>query len=536
MALRELAVTLSMLLAKDLCFGKSPTEAFYESKLFHTIQLAQVFSDSKTFADASPLIPLREIEEIYKKESKNPNFNQLEFTQKYFRFAAPTADISLHKQSIRDRIRSLWHILERPRDKLDQFSNLVPLPFPYIVPGGRFKEVYYWDSYFTILGLAEDHKYELIKNIADNFAYLINTIGFIPNSNRSYHLTRSQPPFFSLIVELLADIKGSHEVLTKYLPQLEKEYTFWMQGKEKLKKPGDQAHRTVMLANGLVLNRYWDEQNTPRPESYFEDIETYKLTHQKNQAAVYRDIRSACESGWDFSSRWLLDQKSLQTIYTSQILPVDLNALLFHLEGLLERIYLLKGDQTKAKEFRDLAAARQSSFKPGGVFWSEATKFFHDWDLGKQKPTSSLHLAGSFPLYLNLATKAQAEKAVKTIENNFLRSGGYQTTNTISGQQWDAPNGWAPLQWVVFKALRNYGFDQLAISGAKRWLNRVESVYQQTGKLYEKYNVLEEKSVGSGGEYPTQDGFGWTNGVFVALSSELERLGGGGDHLRPNLR
>src|SRR6185436_17460113 len=166
-------------------------------------------------------------------------------------------------------IKSLWKILRREPDSPVKGSSLLALPYPYIVPGGRFREIYYWDSYFTMLGLMESGETDMIENMIKNFAYLIETYGHIPNGNRSYYIGRSQPPFFAAMVQLLASIKGD-DVYVSFLPALTREYTFWMDGASKL-KAGQTYRRVVKLKDGTILNRYWDDSNVPRQESWRED-------------------------------------------------------------------------------------------------------------------------------------------------------------------------------------------------------------------------------------------------------------------------
>lgn len=185
-------------------------------------------------------------------------------------------------------------MLARLADAGGQFSSLVPLPHPYIVPGGRFREVYYWDSYFTMLGLQEDGQTTLIRHILDNFAYLIGKYGFVPNGNRTYYLTRSQPPFFSLMVGLLAQSEGD-SVLVRYQAPLLREYAYWMAGADSLAL--GQANRTaVKMPSGQVLNRYWDASDQPREESYVEDV-TATRTSKQPAATFYRNVRAAAASG-----------------------------------------------------------------------------------------------------------------------------------------------------------------------------------------------------------------------------------------------
>ena len=181
-----------------------------------------------------------------------------------------------------------------------------------------------------MLGLRASGRIDMIESMVENFSYLIDKVGHIPNGNRSYYVGRSQPPFYSLMVKLLSDEKGLG-MLVKHLPYLKKEYDFWMNGNEKLTAENNALHRVVLMPNGEILNRFWDENNTPRPESYKEDVE---LSHQSTQepSVLFRHLRAAAESGWDFSSRWFRETDSFASIHTTDIIPIDLNCLLYHLE------------------------------------------------------------------------------------------------------------------------------------------------------------------------------------------------------------
>ena len=204
-------------------------QIFELSPLFEDVQLQKVFVDGKTFVDCIPKTSMNEILIAYEKEKQADGFDLKQFVLTHFEppkaFAADVQTAS----SVEQHIEQLWDVLTRQPDEAG--GSLIPLPNAYVVPGGRFGEVYYWDSYFTMLGLHASGRFEMIENMVKNFAHLIHSTGFIPNGNRTYYLGRSQPPFFSLMVQLLASIKGK-EVLMEYLPALEKEYAFWMNGKE----------------------------------------------------------------------------------------------------------------------------------------------------------------------------------------------------------------------------------------------------------------------------------------------------------------
>lgn len=478
--------------------------------LFVDVQAARIFPDSKTFVDCVPRRDPAAIVGDYVRAKSNP---ALRFSLKLFvasNFVLPDTSASTYitgDKNIVEHMNSLWTVLERKSDSLRHGSSLLPLPHAYIVPGGRFREIYYWDSYFTLLGLKESKRYDLIESMVNNFAYLISEYGHVPNGNRSYYLSRSQPPFFSLMIELLAELKGP-EVYVRYQPALEKEYDYWMD------KSGQTRH-LVRMPDGTFLNRYWDQLAIPRQESYREDVSLARGLPSSKQNTLFRDLRSAAESGWDFSSRWFLKGGSLQTIQTTSLVPVDLNCLLYHLEKTLAKSYALSGSNVKANYLSKTAEQRKRSINR--YCWSSTAGWYVDYHIVTKKSSTSLTLAGMFPFFLRLSDEVKFAKARLVLQNQFLKYGGLVTTLVNTGQQWDAPIGWAPLQWISIVGLEHYGEKKLPRTIAGRWYSLNTSVFLTTGKLMEKYDVVHRNKAGGGGEYPSQDGFGWTNGVLLAL-------------------
>jgi alpha,alpha-trehalase len=298
----------------------------------------------------------------------------------------------------------------------------------------------------------------------------------------------------------------------KYLPALEKEYDFWMKGKELLSNTNQSERRVVKMPNGNILNRYWDSNETPRPEAYKEDLEIAEHSSE-NAEKIFRHIRAAAESGWDFSSRWFKDGQNMTTIHTTDIIPIDLNCLLLNLERTLFRAFLLLDDNYSAKKFYNATKVREKAIKK--YCYSVELGFYFDYDFVEQQHTNSYSLAAVFPLFFEIANKFQATNVAKILKDQFLQEGGVITTTNHSGQQWDAPNGWAPLQYFTYEGLKRYGFDNLAHKVKTRWMETNETVYIQSGKMTEKYNVETPNIKAGGGEYPNQDGFGWTNGVMI---------------------
>src|SRR5437588_10354825 len=298
--------------------------------LFQAVQLSGIFPDSKTFVDARPLFPPSLIAARYDSARTVAGFDLRAFVERQFQLPQPVgagvAPGVSRSRTLEDHIPALWPVLTRPPDPADTPPSLIPVPHPYVVPGGRFREVYYWDSYFTMLGLVASGRTDLVRDMLDNFAYLVETVGHIPNGNRTYYLSRSQPPFFAAMVGLYATATDTTQAL-RYLDALEAEHAFWMDGAERL-GPGGAYARVVRLSDGSLLNRYWDDRAEPRPESYRPDYELAQALPQAQREAFYRNVRATAESGWDFSSRWMRDPKDLRTLETTDLVRVDLNRLL----------------------------------------------------------------------------------------------------------------------------------------------------------------------------------------------------------------
>src|SRR6266700_2119757 len=444
------------------------------SSLFQAVQLSGMFEDSKTFADARPRLAPAEITARYASARGAPQFNLRQFVEEDFELPRPVGEgfRSDTSQTMEQHIRALWPVLTRPPDSADARSSLIPLPNPYVVPGGRFREVYYWDSYFTMLGLIESGRTDLVKSILDNFAHLIVTVGHIPNGNRTYYLSRSQPPFFAPMVGLYARATDTARAL-QYLDALEAEHAFWMNGAERLAPGAGQAYRRVVRVSdgGPLLNRYWDDLPEPRPEAYRPDYEIAQTLPEARREPFYRNVKATAESGLDFSSRWMRDPKDLRSLETIELVPVDLNSLLYHAERTIAALRAFRGRAGDAEVARQFAQAAEDRRR-------------------------ALHAAAYDP------------------------ASGFVTTLIASGQQWDAPNGWPPLEWLTIEGVRRYGRADLAADARDRWLALNRRTYRSTGKMMEKYDVVDAHRRAGGGEYPTQDGFGWTNGVALALAAQ----------------
>jgi alpha,alpha-trehalase len=512
-------IALAALLAAAGCVS-TPTQqwpatpAQLYGDLFIDVQMARVFPDDKTFVDAVAKREPRDIVASYQRERQEPAFDLSAFVAREFTVQTPAASDfrTIPGQDVRSHIDRLWPVLTRePAQEVKYWSRL-PLPHHYVVPGGRFNEMYYWDSYFTMLGLQASGQHELVRSMCDNFAVLVERYGRIPNGNRSYYLSRSQPPFFASMVELLVARDGAG-AYSRYRTALQKEYDFWMEGSERLSI--GQAHRRVVrLSGGGILNRYWDDFATPREESYREDVATANAT-QRPKEEIYRNLRAAAESGWDFSSRWLADGKTLASIHTVDLIPVDLNSVLYQLEQTLASAYETTSP-ARAEEFRARAAARRAAIHR--YLWNPDAAVFTDYLWREGRPAAQMTAATVAPLFFGLASQEQAKAVAAAVNAQLLKAHGLVTTANTTGEQWDAPNGWAPLQWMAIEGFRRYGNNELADTIAQRWVKQNLVVFETSRKLVEKYDVTAVgTSAAGGGEYPLQDGFGWTNGVLRAL-------------------
>lgn len=500
---------------KDL---KSPDVDFGE--LFREVQLKNVFPDSKTFADCTPNADASIILKAYNEQKNQPNFDLKQFVND--NFTLPQGFENTYKSNPntppQQYLNDLWAKLIR---KPEGGGTLIRLRKSHPFAGLGEREMYYSDSYFAMLGLETAQKDSVIENMVINFAQLIQDFGHIPSGNRSYYLSRSQPPYFAIMVKLLTDLKKDKNVLIQAIPQIQKEYYYWMgiededkrkQTEEARKKVAKAHRKLVFLAKDATLNRYFDETQTPRAEAYREDVATAKKSGRKPEN-IYQDLRSGAESGWDFSSRWLRDGKSLETIHTTEIAPIDLNALLYQYEMILSEGYAATNSPAYAKSFIELANKRKSLIDK--YLWNEQAGFYFDYDFvaGKQKDVYSL--AGVYPLFFKMATPQQAEKVAKIIESRFLQTGGLMTTLNLTGLNYDGQNGFAAFHWVAIQGLRNYGFDDLANKIKTNWINTNLEVYKKTGKIFDKYDVLESsKIIGS------KEGFSTTNGVLTKFLSE----------------
>lgn len=352
----------------------------------------------------------------------------------------------------------------------------INLPNQSISPNHKYFSYtqYYWDTYFTVIGLVVQNKTELAKGMVDNLCFLFSKFGLIPARNTWLSLGRTQPPFLTRMAFEVYDAGGADETwLHRVLEVAEKEYNrVWTYG-QRYHKP-----------SGLSL---------------------FQPKHLRKLLTTY-------ESGWDVSTRFALGK--------THILPVDLNCLLYQYEIDFKRAARIKGDKKEAKFWQEKAQARQKQIDK--YFWSKRKGFYFDNDLKAKRVGTLKTLAGFYPLWCQTATKAQARNAVKHLKD-FEFDGGLAIVEKTPWlhRQWDYPNGWPPQQFIVITGLRNYGFHKEADRLTRKWLDLNLKIFEQTGELWEKYDVVKGE-IGLSGRYPTQPGFAWTNAIFVRLLHDLK--------------
>lgn len=383
-------------------------------------------------------------------------------------------------------------------------GTLLALPYPYTVPcvGEMFQELYYWDTYFTNLGLLTLGEITLARHNVDNMLWLVERYGFMPNGNRTYYLSRSQPPFLAQMVWELYEAQPDDVWLEKAYATLQKEYTFWQE--RRMTDKGLNAYKGYAVY----------EEDLDMLCEHFSARTGLPL---KNDMTIEekRDITLATfsffESGWDCNSRFL--------DAGHHYMAVDLNSLLYAMECRMADIaaVIAPADAVLWLERADVRRARMQQL------WSESDGLFVDRrdDTGT---FSAYHSAASvYPLYAGVATAEEAESTVRLLERLETPHGimaGVQEGSR--GCQWDHPNIWAPLQWIVYRGLQNYGYNEKARVLAQQYNGLIERCFEETGNFWEKYNGL--TGAVASNEYDAPPMMGWTAGVYIRFCKELGQL------------
>ena len=431
-----------------------------------------------------------------------------------------------------------------PQERIRK-PGLLYLPHPYVVPGGRFNEMYGWDSYFIIRGLIADGRRELARGIVENFFFEIDNYGAVLNANRTYYLTRSQPPFSTSMILAVFDGKdeGKKDLawLARAYEHAKTDYNLWTNGPK--------------FDTGTGLSRYFDFGEGPVPEigdhaDYYQTVADWLVKHPETKTdyltrerdkgaglalrvprcgkeacpksenvwltpAYYKSDRAMRESGFDISFRFGPFSGS-----TQEFAPVCLNSLLYKAETDLAEIATLLGKKDDVIGWRKRAELRKRAMTR--YLWEPKLGYFVDYNLKKKKQSTVLFASTFYPMWAGLATPEQAKLEMKQL-SELEQAGGLAMSDYESGLQWDKPYGWAPIQLIAVEGMRRYGYKADADRISRKFLTMVVQNWKKDGTIREKYNMITRTTDVdvSAGYSENVIGFGWTNGSFLALLGEL---------------
>ncbi|XP_055278471.1 trehalase [Moschus berezovskii] len=517
------------------------SQVYCHGEFLHQVQMAKLYQDDKQFVDmplsSAPdqvLKCFRELAQAY--NLSIPRQELQVFVQEHFRAVGQELqpwtpedwrDSPQFLQKILDpklrawaeQLHQLWkklgkkvkaEVLSHP----EQFS-LICSRQPFIVPGGRFVEFCYWDSYWVMEGLLLSEMPETVKGMLQNFLDLVQTYGHVPNGARVYYLQRSQPPLLTLMMHRYMAHTNDTTFLRDHIETLASELDFWTK------------NRSISVSSrgkSYIPNHYKVPYGGPRPEPYSKDAELAATLPEGNRDALLAELKAEAEPGWDFSSRWLVggpNPSLLSSIRTSKLLPVDLNAFLCQAEGLMSNFYSRLGNDSEATKYRNLLAQRMAALKD--VLWDEDKGAWFDYDLENEKKNLEFYPSNFAPLWAGcFSDPDDVDKALKYLEDSriFTYQYGIPTSLQKTGQQWDFPNAWAPLQDLVIRGLAkspSAKAQEVAFQLAQNWIRTNFDVYSKKSAMYEKYDINNGGQPGGGGEFEVQEGFGWTNGVALML-------------------
>uniref|UniRef100_F7AG12 Trehalase n=1 Tax=Equus caballus TaxID=9796 RepID=F7AG12_HORSE len=522
------------------------SQIYCQGELLHQVQMAKLYQDDKQFVDmplsSAPDQVLQRFNELAEAHNHSIPQQQLQlFVQEHFQpvgqelepwtpedwkespqFLQTISDPNLRAWA--GQLHQLWkklgkkvkpEVLTHP----EQFS-LIYSEHPFIVPGGRFVEFYYWDSYWVMEGLLLSEMPETVKGMLQNFLDLVQTYGHVPNGARVYYLQRSQPPLLTLMMDRYVTHTNDTAFLRDNIETLALEVDFWAE------------NRSISVSSGgksYVLNRYYVPYGGPRPESYSKDAELADTLPEGDREDLFAELKAGAESGWDFSSRWFIGGPNpdlLSSTRTSKFVPVDLNAFLCQAEELMSNFYARLGNDTQATKYRNLRAQRLAAME--AILWDEEKGAWFDYDLETGKKNAEFYPSNLAPLWAGcFSDLGDVDKALKYLEDSQILTYQYGIPTSLqkTGQQWDLPNAWAPLQDLVIRGLAKSPSpraQEVAFQLAQNWIRTNFDVYSNTSAMYEKYDISNGGQPGGGGEYEVQEGFGWTNGVVLML---LDRYG-----------
>ena len=400
------------------------------------------------------------------------------------------------REKVRKYILENWD--KTIKTNTEDNDTLIGLPKAYTIPcaSDMFQEMYYWDTYFTNVGLMLSGRGEQAKNNADNMIYLINRFGMMPNGNRTHYLNRSQPPFLSQMVREIFDEDNDIAWLeNEAYPALVKEYDFWQSNRKSIN--GLACYGGVFAGKGAqegFCNYFCERAGLNKPD-----------TDEGREQYSYACL-AQCESGWDLSSRFALDAHKVNGI--------DLNSLLFILEKNMA-YFAEKIGKTEDKAVWEKRAEERKTLI-NELLWDYDRNMFCDRKVEENKLNGFFSAASFYPMFAGLATAEQAKLTVEKLPLIELEYGvaGCEDNGKLLGLQWDYPHGWACLHYIIIKSLLSYGFEADAMRVAEKYVNTVVSNFETTNNLWEKYNVVTGK-VSETNEYDTPPMMGWSAGIYL---------------------
>ncbi|KAJ8972938.1 hypothetical protein NQ317_013209 [Molorchus minor] len=525
-----------------VCSGQTKQSCYSpiycQGDLLHIIQTSKIFNDSKTFVDMALVgtvnETLAEFNQLMMENDNKPSREQLqEFVGKNFVSIGELEDV--FPKRLEGRAQNREGNQRTPRARLYKVLDSAlaytdeKIEHPFVIPGGRFREYYYWDCYWIIKGLLLSEMYETARGMIQNLLSMVERFGFIPNGGRIYYLNRSQPPLLTFMVADYMKWSNDFEFVRYNIKTIEKELQFWLK------------HRTVTLmkeGREYVLCHYDSFSDTPRPESYLEDIETCAtrktddekvFIHCNSWVRMLHGPEGGAESGWDFTVRWFYDNQGkpamdIQHIHTRRTIPADLNAYLYKAFKEVSKFYTILMQEEDAKYWQDLADKWKENMRE--IHYNEEDGVWYDYDAKLGKHRKFFFASNLVPLWAEVYEESERLDRGKSAADYLTKNGiiylkgGIPTSTIPSGQQWDYPNAWAPFQNLIILGLQKTGHPEalaLAKNFAHTWVNSNIKAFQENKVMFEKYDAKNSGQFGGGGEYIIQAGFGWTNGCVMEL-------------------
>ncbi|PVU84616.1 hypothetical protein BB559_007527 [Furculomyces boomerangus] len=563
------------------------SQIFCSGPLLEAVQLSGIFPDDKTFVDKPTTKPTADVLAAFAALGDSPSNQQiLDFVSQNFGdensllkssnmpdWISDPSFISKIKSpylaGFAQEINSFWKELVKVQDKSGLCdgceSTFLDIEGNFVVPGGRFREFYYWDTYFTLEGMLKSELFDTSKGMINILLGYVKKYGFVPNGARQYYLDRSQPPMLSHMVDLYYKTTNDIDFLRNAHPILVQEHKYW---KEK-----HTVNVTVSNNNGtkvFEMFRYFVNTDSPRPEGYSVDYYTaHNATSDPNaQMALYAQLATGAESGNDYSSRWakdttLVSPAILATLDVTDIIPSDLNAIMYNNEKIISDLgkILAKYTQNDNEKNEHLATSykfdkfRDQTFRNiVGLLLNRETGMFNDYSIQNASKSGVWSVASIWPYWyladlidVDISSKAW-DTVAEILRNN---TSGIPTTLINTGLQWDFPDAWPPHQYATIKGLllsaenikssmpeKSESYRQMALTLSNQLVGSAFCAWHKTGgsipglldklpgvvddgHIFEKFNSTDFGNPAGGGEYTVQAGFGWTNGVVLWLMDKF---------------